>query len=137
MFNQKSLLKKKIKNFKSKNVKQKKIGNLNKIYSMLTKSKRPLILIGNGIHISHSEKDFLNLIKKIKIPILSTWNASDIVESHNKYYFGRPGLFGNRVANFAIQSCDLLIILGSRLSVPITGYQMKNFRLYQRKFILI
>ena len=46
---------------------------------MITKSHRPLILIGNGIHISQSEKDFLNLIKKIKIPILSTWNASDIV----------------------------------------------------------
>ena len=36
-------------------------------------------------------------------------------------------MFGNRIANFAIQSCDLLIILGSRLSVPITGYQIKNF----------
>ena len=51
----------------------------------------------------------------------------------NKFYFGRPGLFGNRIANFAIQSCDLLIILGSRLSVPITGYQMKNFSPLSKK----
>ena len=58
---------------------------------------------------------------------MSTWNASDIIPSKNKLYFGRPGLFGNRIANFALQSCDLLLILGSRLSVPITGYQMNNF----------
>ena len=125
--------KKKLKKIKSQKIKQKKIGNISKIYSMVVKSKRPLVLIGNGIHISHSEKEFLNFIKKIKIPILSTWNASDIVEFNNKLYFGRPGLFGNRVANFAIQSCDLLIILGSRLSVPITGYQMKNFSPLSKK----
>ena len=103
---------------------------------MISKSQRPIVLIGNGIHISHSEKDFLNFLKKIKIPILSTWNASDIVASDNTSYFGRPGLFGNRVANFAIQSCDLLIILGSRLSVPITGYQMKNFSPLSKKIYI-
>ena len=42
-------------------------------------------------------------------------------------------MFGNRIANFAIQSCDLLLILGSRLSVPITGYQMKNFSPLSKK----
>ncbi len=129
----KFIRKKNIKNFKSKNIKPKKINNIDKIYSMLIKSKRPLILIGNGIHISNSEKNFLEFINKIKIPILSTWNASDIIETNNKFYFGRPGLFGNRIANLAIQSCDLLIILGSRLSVPITGYQMKNFSPLSKK----
>ena len=64
---------------------------------------------------------------------LSTWNASDIVQSSDKFYFGRPGLFGNRIANLAIQSCDLILILGSRLSVPITGYQMKNFSPLSKK----
>ena len=126
----------KFKKFKSLKIKPKKIANFNKIYSMISKSKRPIVLIGNGVHISNSEKEFLNFIKKIKIPILSTWNASDIVESNNKSYFGRPGLFGNRVANLAIQSCDLLLILGSRLSVPITGYQMKNFSPLSKKIYI-
>ncbi len=132
----KFIYKKNLEKFKSPKIKQKKIFNFNEIYSMISKSQRPIVLIGNGIHISHSEKDFLNFLKKIKIPILSTWNASDIVASDNTSYFGRPGLFGNRVANFAIQSCDLLIILGSRLSVPITGYQMKNFSPLSKKIYI-
>ena len=54
----------KLKKFKSFKIKQKKIGNFNKIYSMISKSKRPIVLIGNGVHISNSEKEFLNFIKK-------------------------------------------------------------------------
>ena len=100
---------------------------IEKVYELIKKSKRPIFLIGNGVHISRSENLFLNIIEKLNIPILSTWNASDIIPSSKNLYFGRPGLFGNRIANFAIQSCDLLITLGSRLSVPITGYQIKNF----------
>ena len=79
----KFIYKKNLEKFKSPKIKQKKIFNFNEIYSMISKSQRPIVLIGNGIHISHSEKDFLNFLKKIKIPILSTWNASDIVASDN------------------------------------------------------
>ena len=104
-----------------------------KTLRMIKDSSRPLILIGNGVHISNAEKKFINFLNKSNLPFLTTWNASDIVPSNNKFYFGRPGLFGNRIANFAIQSCDLLLILGSRLSVPITGYQMKNFSPLSKK----
>ena len=120
--------KKSIKYLSDKNKKNiEKNIKIEKIYKLIEKSKRPIFLIGNGVHISKSETLFLNVIQKLNLPILSTWNASDIIPSSNNFYFGRPGLFGNRIANFAIQSCDLLIVLGSRLSVPITGYQIKNF----------
>ena len=119
--------------------KKKIINKKNKIkqtMDLIKKSKRPMILVGNGIHISNSEKLFTSFLKKTNIPFVSTWNASDIISSDHKLYFGRPGLFGNRIANFAVQSCDLLIILGSRLSVPITGYQMKNFSPYSKKIFV-
>ena len=109
---------------------------ITKLIKIIEGSKRPLILIGNGVHISKAEKKFLSFLNKSKIPFLSTWNASDILPSNHKLYFGRPGLFGNRIANFAIQACDLLIILGSRLSVPITGYQMKNFSPNSKKIFV-
>ena len=122
----KKLKQKKIISTKDKKISARKI-DFGKIYRLICKADRPVFLVGNGVHISNSEKDFLKLIKKIKIPTMTTWNASDIISSDNKLNFGRPGLFGNRIANFVVQSCDLLIILGSRLSVPITGYQIKNF----------
>lgn len=118
-----------------KALKKKKLDT-KKIFSLIDKSSRPLILIGNGLHVSKSEKEFLKFIKSVKIPVLSSWNASDILPSNHKLNFGRPGLFGNRISNFALQACDLLIILGSRLSVPITGYQIKNFSPKSKKIYI-
>ena len=112
------------------------LDKINKALNLIKKAKRPLILIGNGIHISKAERKFLTFLNKTNIPFLSTWNASDTVPSDHKLYFGRPGLFGNRISNFAIQSCDLLLIFGSRLSVPITGYQMKNFSPKSKKIFV-
>ena len=109
---------------------------ITKLIRIIDNSKRPLILIGNGVHINKAEKKFISFLNKSRIPFLSTWNASDILPSNHQLYFGRPGLFGNRIANFAIQSCDLLLILGSRLSVPITGYQMKNFSPHSKKIFV-
>jgi acetolactate synthase-1/2/3 large subunit len=110
-----------------KDINNKKRLYLKNFYKFIKNSKRPILLIGNGLHIANAEEEFLKLINKLNLPIVSTWNASDIISSNHKLYFGRPGLFGNRLANFAVQACDLLIVLGSRLSVPITGYQVKNF----------
>lgn len=132
-FNRKTINYRKIKKHNSNTPDNKKIS---KTLKLINESKRPIVLIGNGVHISNSEKKFFKFLKKTNIPFLSTWNASDIVPSDHKLYFGRPGLFGNRIANFVIQSCDLLIIIGSRLSVPITGYQMKNFSPLSKKIFI-
>ena len=77
---------------------------ITKLIRIINNSKRPLILIGNGVHINKAEKKFISFLNKSRIPFLSTWNASDILPSNHQLYFGRPGLFGNRIANFAIQS---------------------------------
>lgn len=132
-FNKKQINYKKIERHHSNKLDSKKIS---RTLELINESKRPIILIGNGVHISNSEKKFFNFLKKTNIPFLSTWNASDILPSDHKLYFGRPGLFGNRIANFIIQSCDLLIIIGSRLSVPLTGYQMKNFSPLSKKIFV-
>ena len=132
-FVKKKIIKKKIKQDNYSKIDKKKITQTLKL---IKNSKRPLILIGNGVHISKAEEKFLIFLKKTNMPFISTWNASDIVPSNHNFYFGRPGLFGNRIANFAVQSCDLLLIIGSRLSVPITGYQMKNFSPFSKKIFV-
>jgi len=121
---------------KSKKLKKNDKNKILKVYKLIKNSKRPLVLIGNGIHLSDAEKEFLRFLKILQLPFVSSWNASDIVVSSHKLNFGRPGLFGNRISNFVIQSCDLLLILGCRLSVPITGYQIKNFAPNSKKIYI-
>ena len=111
-------------------------NNFNTINNLLSKAIRPVFVIGNGLHISESEKIFVNLIKNFNIPILSSWNASDIVSENHPKYVGRFGLFGDRASNFTIQNSDLIVVFGCRLSQPQTGYNLSLFA-PDAKFIYI
>jgi len=101
--------------------------NIEEIVKLLNSAKRPVILGGYGIKSSQSEDDFEKLIEKLKIPVLLSWSGIDILPFDNPYNFGTFGLYGQRRANFIVQNCDLLIVLGSRLALPQTGYNIDNF----------
>ena len=121
-------------NYKKIKIKKKKfiysnqdLKKIKKVVELLKNSKKPIVVGGNGIHLSNTEKEFKNFILSKKIPFVSTWLASDIVSFSNKNYIGNFGMLGTRAANFAVQNADLIIVLGSRLSIPNTGYNTKEF----------
>jgi len=97
------------------------------IVKKLNESKRPIILGGHGVKLSNSEKIFKDFVEKNKIPTVLSWSAVDLLETDNPYNFGRPGIQGQRAANFIVQNSDLILVLGSRLSLLQTGYFRENF----------
>ena len=99
----------------------------NIILEKLKKSKKPVIICGNGVRFSGSLDLLLKLNRSLKLPILTVWNSHDLIESSNKFYCGRPGMDGERAGNFTIQNCDLLIILGARMHVRQIGFNYKEF----------
>jgi len=101
--------------------------NVKDIIDIIFHSKRPLIITGNGIHLSKTEHYFETLKNKLKIPIISTWTSKDLMNHDDSLFIGNFGLLGERAANFAVQNADLLLILGSRLSIPNVGYQSHLF----------
>ena len=100
---------------------------INYFKSLILNSKKPILLAGNGIHTSNTEKKFLEFVYKFKFPTLLTWNASDLIEYSNKYNLGIPGMFGQRAANLIIQNCDLIIAIGSHLNLSITTPAINKF----------
>jgi len=97
------------------------------IFEKLRKSTRPVILAGTGVSISKMNKQFLQLIKKLKIPVVTGWNAHDLLSNKNDYYAGKPGTVGDRPGNFTVQNSDLLIVLGCRLNIRQISYNWKDF----------
>ena len=92
------------------------------------KAERPLILAGGGINCAGiCREEFRDFVSKTRIPVVTTFNAVDLIESDDPYFVGRVGVKGTRAGNFAMQNCDLLLVLGSRLPVPATGYNYKTF----------
>ncbi len=101
--------------------------NLDEIIDTIFKSKKPIIITGNGIHLSQTEKLFTELKDKLQIPVISTWISKDLINQKDPLFVGNFGLLGERAANFAVQNADLLLILGSRLSIPNIGYNSDLF----------
>ena len=102
-------------------------ATVDKVLNLVQNSKRPAVLVGGGIRASGSHKEFLKFIKKTDIPVLTAWNAHDVLHDDHKNYAGRPGTVGNRGGNFIAENCDLLIVLGSRLNIRQIGYNYKEF----------
>ena len=101
--------------------------NFRIIFEQLKKSKRPVILAGTGVSISEMNKQFIKLVKKLKIPVVTGWNAHDLISNDNKYFAGKPGTVGDRPGNFTVQNSDLLIVLGCRLNIRQISYNWKEF----------
>ena len=97
------------------------------IVTRIYNSKRPLILIGNGVRLSGSHDRMLSLIDKLNIPVVTTFGSVDAIASDHPLYIGRTGTTGDRAANFAVQNADLLLSFGSRLSFNVTGFNYKEW----------
>ena len=88
--------------------------------------ERPLLFAGNGIRLARAEAEFEELRQHLRIPSVATWCAADLVPSDDPTYVGRPGNVAARGANFALQNCDFLMVLGARMDMAITGYAPQN-----------
>lgn len=126
-----------IKNIIKRNFKKRKNNkNILKTVKLLKFSKRPILILGNGIKLSKSEELAKKLVKKLKVPVLTTYSTIDLIEDKNTMYFGRPGLYGQRQANLIVQNCDLIISIGSGLHYELTGYNYKKFAKNAKKIIV-
>lgn len=98
-----------------------------KCLELLRTAKRPVVLVGNGVRHAGAQAAFLRWVELVGIPVLTTWKALDFIEETHPQYVGRPGAVGQRAANFAQQTSDVLISLGARLDFGQTAYNHGNF----------
>jgi acetolactate synthase-1/2/3 large subunit len=95
--------------------------------SRLVSAKRPLIWLGVGVRMANAEREASKLVEALGIPVLLSWSAIDLMPSDHHLVMGRAGIYGQRAANFILQSCDALIAIGTRLSILQVGYDITEF----------
>lgn len=106
------------------------------VIDLLKTAERPVILAGHGIRLSKSETLFLEVVEKLQIPVVTSMGGTDVIPTDHPLFVGRPGAFGNRSGNFAIQNADLVISLGSRLHLWTIGYEYKAFAREAKKVVV-
>lgn len=106
------------------------------VLEKIRNARAPLVLSGTGIRLGGAENELLTLLDKLKIPVITAWNANDTVAFDNPYFAGMPGTVGTRSGNFAVQNCDLLLSLGCRLNIRMIGYNHYDFAKNAYKIIV-
>jgi acetolactate synthase-1/2/3 large subunit len=93
----------------------------------LSEAERPVILVGSGVRLSGAHNSFINAAERLGVPVATTWTAHDALWDEHGLYVGRPGTVGDRAGNFAVQNADVLLVLGSKLSIRQVSYNWASF----------
>lgn len=111
-------------------------NDLDEILEMLKSARRPLVLAGKGVLLGHADGVLREFCRRLQIPELSTWPARVIFSDDDPLYFGQPGSPAPRYSNWILQSCDLLLTIGSRLNPAVTVFDESRFAC-QAKHIIV
>lgn len=107
------------------------IGNVKqaakRAYEKLCTAKRPVFLVGQGVNLSGAREVFDEVVHALKVPVITARLGIDLMVSEDELYVGRPGNYGERSANIAIQDADLIISVGCRLASSLVGHNPKQF----------
>lgn len=97
------------------------------VLELIRTAQRPVIYAGGGIRLSGGYQEFRQAIEKLGVPIVTYWNSIDLIEDEHPLYCGRGGNMGERAGNFAVQNADLVLAIGSRISIRQVGYNWKTW----------
>ncbi|MEO8104030.1 MAG: thiamine pyrophosphate-binding protein [Betaproteobacteria bacterium] len=103
---------------------------------LLQGAQRPLLWVGHGIRLGGAEEQFRAIFDRLGVPALVSWNGADLVPDDHPLFVGRAGTYGQRWANLAVQNCDALICLGTRLAIPQRGYVDSEFARAAKKVVV-
>ena len=101
-------------------------AHCNLIVQRLKESHRPLIMGGTGVRLSGAIQRVQKLVETLGIPMVTAW-THDLIPSNHPLFAGRPGTIGTRPGNFCVQNSDFLLVLGSRLNIRQTSYNLESF----------
>ena len=95
---------------------------IDELIERIRKAKSPVIYVGNGVRLAKREKQFVALAEKLNIPVVTAISGSDILWNDHPLFYGKPGICGDRIGNIMVQNSDLLIVMGTRLSIRQVSY---------------
>lgn len=111
-------------------------NDLSELWSDLKQVQRPVIVAGGGIRSAGKTKEFQEFVEKSQIPVVCSRMGTDVLPTTHPLNIGRIGNKGMRSANFAVQNADLVLVLGSRLSVSSTGQEYEYFARKAKVFVV-
>ena len=103
------------------------LQQIGQVVDCIKKAKRPVIVAGHGIRLANAQAAFDDLLKKLPVPVVSTFCGMDLIASDHKLFAGRIGTVGDRAGNFVLQNADLVLCVGTRNNIRQVSYDWSNY----------
>ena len=91
-------------------------NNINLAIEKVKLSRKPLVIVGNGIVWGKAIDKLSTLVSKTWVPIATTFHSKGIISESDKLNLGIVGLRGTSLANYAYENSDCILVLGAKLS---------------------
>ncbi len=88
---------------------------------LMLKSKKPIMMIGNGVMMANASDEVMAFAERYQIPVITTLHGLGAFPQDHPLSLGMPGMHGWVHANRAIQECDFLLNIGGRFDDRVTG----------------
>lgn len=103
-------------------------SDYNSILEDFQSAKRPVVLVGEGVRRAKAVDKIRQFINEKQIPAVFTRFAADMLPYDHPLNFGVVGAGGaERNANFTVQNADLVLSIGCRLAIEVTGPEREQF----------
>ncbi len=97
--------------------------------AMINESKKPLVLVGQGVELGNAREELSAFIEKGDLPAGCTLLGLSALPSAHPLNVGMLGMHGNLGPNVMTNQCDLLIAVGMRFDDRVTG----NIKTYAKQ----
>ncbi|MFM5514366.1 acetolactate synthase 2 catalytic subunit [Aeromonas veronii] len=90
-------------------------------HTLLAAAERPVLYVGGGVGMANAEQQLRDFAAATSIPAVTTLKGIGALDPDSPVYLGMLGMHGTKAANYAVQQCDLLLVVGARFDDRVTG----------------
>ncbi|HHQ4747511.1 TPA: acetolactate synthase 2 catalytic subunit [Aeromonas veronii] len=89
--------------------------------ALLAAAERPVLYVGGGVGMANAEQQLREFAAATGMPAVTTLKGIGALDPDSPVYLGMLGMHGTKAANYAVQQCDLLVVVGARFDDRVTG----------------
>ncbi|MDE2939181.1 MAG: thiamine pyrophosphate-binding protein [Chloroflexota bacterium] len=90
--------------------------DIEKAIEILSSSRRPVIMAGNGVHQAKAHAQLQQLAEMWGAPVATSYKGKSAIAETHPLSVGMAGVYGQEAANSAVGDADTVIIVGAKLS---------------------
>ena len=90
--------------------------DIRRAVDILSQSRRPVLVAGNGVHVSRSHDQLRELAEAWGMPVATTYKGKSAIAETHPLSLGMVGVYGQDLANWSVGDADTVLVVGAKLT---------------------